>query len=130
MKKGTSRRKSNKGKTDGEPKPESKKKRGRPSHTRTESLDKEAKNVSDEDTRPKSTKRAKNNVTATSSKQRKERLSSQPPEVSQDDLIGMDKWMTVKNWDDLVQQIDTIERDGEKLYVYFTLYGIFQSIFT
>ena len=65
-------------------------------------------------------------------KQKKEKkTASARKEVeptSDDDLnLGafapMDKYMHLDSWDDLVDKIDTIERDGEEgLYIYGTLY--------
>ncbi|KAJ6616960.1 hypothetical protein B0H10DRAFT_1345501 [Mycena sp. CBHHK59/15] len=85
------------------------KKRGRKSVSKAIDVDEE-----DDDVRP--AKRAKKSVEKRTPVRA---LVSEPPE---DDVIGnMSEHMHAPTWDQLIKQIDTVERVDNKLYVYFTL---------
>jgi len=70
-------------------------------------------------------------VQPSAKKQRKEKASvsakkkvERTPEedgLDPDTFTAMDKYMHLDSWDDLVDKIDTIERDEENLFIYGTL---------
>lgn len=101
-----------------------KKKRGRPSAAQDEPMDQDAKTEEDSDAenKPRTAKRAKKAAAASSSKKKRTGISSDPDELSLDDIVPMDKWMHIRNWEELIESIDTMERDEDnKLNVFFTL---------
>lgn len=73
----------------------------------------------DDDERPAKKPRKSSDKKTTSRGAR----STTPPVVPDEEEIGnMAEHMHAPTWDQLIKQIDTVERADDKLYVYFTLY--------
>lgn len=92
------------------------KKRGRPKKEEVSSDKRETRDQDEDEQRAKKRARKSNGVAARQEKEKRE---------SDEEIIGnMKKHMKVPTWEDLIETIDTVEReeDGE-LYVFFTLWA-------
>jgi len=102
-----------------------KKKRVRISKGRDTSEEVKSEEESDgENSKSKIEKRPKKPLKNSLAKKKRDRSEDAEDvnEVSLDDMTSMDKWMNMKNWEGLVENIDALERDGDgKLIVYFSL---------
>ncbi|KAJ6458102.1 hypothetical protein C8R47DRAFT_164654 [Mycena vitilis] len=84
------------------------KKRGRKSVS-------EKATAKDDDERPAKKPRKVNSAAARAS------ASEEPMQVDEEQIGNMSEHMQVPTWDQLIKQIDTVERVDDTLYVYFTL---------
>lgn len=78
---------------------------------------------SDAENKPRTAKRPKKAAATTASaKKKRAGMSSDPDEIAVDDMVTMDKWSNVEDWDELIESVDTMERDdNDDLFVFFTL---------
>ena len=88
------------------------KKRGRKSVTKVGSED--GMDVDEVVERPP--KKAKKNAVNT------KKIQSESSEAEEQIVQNMDRYMDKLNWEGLVKKVDTVERDGDVLMVFFTLY--------
>jgi len=107
-----------------EPKSEVKKKRGRLSKgAREESTDQE--DNSEEDSKSMLRKRPRKStppVGRSALKKKRISPSAEPEDNGIEGFTSMDKWMDLDSWEELVEKVDTIERqNGNEMKVYFTL---------
>ena len=87
------------------------KKRGRPPKPNKEvTLDSE-----DGDEAPVSKKPRKSNGAKAAAKDHQDDSDDAPP------VGNMDKYLNIPSWENLIDTVDTVERDGKALMVYFTL---------
>jgi hypothetical protein len=87
------------------------KKRGRPSKANKEV----APESDDGDEAPVSKKPRKSNGAKAATKGDQDDSDDAPP------VGNMDKYLKIPSWEHLIDTVDTVERDGDKLMVYFTL---------
>lgn len=104
------------------------KKRGRKAVNKEDS-DEDMEKDKPESASARVTKKARKNTTEKSADKPKRKAQStastrtaSPIPVEGDEVaISMAKYMNQESWEDLIATVDTVERVGEELYIYFTL---------